>query len=86
MKGLKLEIKTRNRIYGILTWKVSQNLEIKKLLSNSNFVKIEFANKLYPERKVDYKYRRISFGKKRMEEIFKNYVTLTVVNGNLVIK
>ena len=85
METLKLELKTRNRNYGILTWKLSQDFEIKTLLGNAKSVNIEFANKLYPNRKVDYKYRRIAFGKKRMEKINKDNVALTIVKGNLVI-
>lgn len=85
METLKLELKTRNRNYGILTWKLNQDFEVKTLLGNAKKVNIEFANKLYSDRKVDYKYRRIAFGKKRMEKINKDYVVLTMVKGNLVI-
>jgi len=85
MESLKLELKKRNREYGIITWKLSQDFEVKTLLSNSNTVNIEFGKKLYSNRKVDYKFRRIPFGKKRMTNIKNDHVLLSIKKGNLVI-
>lgn len=85
MKHLKLEIKKRNRDYGIITWKLNQDFEVKTLLNNSKTVNIEFEDKVYLNRKVDYKYRRIPFGKKRMTKIKNDHIQLTIKKGNLVI-
>jgi len=86
MKNVKLELKKRNKTYGILTWSLKQDFEIKTLLQNSKTVNVQFGDKVYSNRKVDYKYRRIAFGKKRMEKVQNDYVVLSVVNGNLVVK
>lgn len=85
MNTLKLELKKRNRNYGIITWKLNQDFEIKTLLKNSDTVNIEFENKVYSNRKVDYKYRRIPFGKKRMENIKKDFIQITMKKGNLIV-
>jgi len=85
MKSLNLELKKRNRTYGIITWRLNQDFEVKTLLNNAKAINIEFAEKSYLNRKVDYKYRRIAFGKKRMEKVQNDYVVLTMNNGNLKI-
>lgn len=85
MKLLKLELKKRNRDYGIITWKLNQDFEIKTLLGNAKTVNVEFNNKVYSSRKVDYKYRRIPFGKKRMEKIKNDFINLKIEKGNLVV-
>lgn len=83
MESIKLELKNRNRTYGIITWKLSQDFEIRTLLGNSKTVNIQFMDKVYSNRKVDYKYRRISFGKKRMEKVKNDFVILKIEKGNL---
>lgn len=85
MESLKLELKKRNRDYGIITWKLNQDFEVKTLLNNSKTVNVEFGDKVYLNRKVDYKYRRIPFGKKRMTKIKNNHIILSIKKGNLVI-
>ncbi|MGO3720006.1 MAG: hypothetical protein ACTJGD_11780 [Mesonia hippocampi] len=85
MESLKLELKKRNRDYGIITWKLNQDFEVKTLLNNSKTVNVEFGDKVYLNRKVDYKYRRIPFGKKRMTKIKNDHIILTIKKGNLVI-
>lgn len=85
MESLKLELKKRNRDYGIITWKLKQDFEVKTLLGNSKTVNVEFGDKVYLNRKVDYKYRRIPFGKKRMTIIKNDHIILTIKKGNLVI-
>lgn len=86
MDSLKLELKKRNRDYGIITWKLKQDFEVKSLLGNAKTVNVEFGDKVYLNRKVDYKYRRIPFGKKRMTKIKNDHIILTIKKGNLVIK
>jgi hypothetical protein len=85
MQAIKLELKKRNRTYGIITWKLNQDFEIKTLLGNLKAINIQFMDKVYSGRKVDYKYRRIAFGKKRMESIKSDYVILKMNNGNLIV-
>lgn len=85
MESLKLELKKRNRDYGIITWKLNQDFEVKTLLGNAKTVNVEFNNKVYLNRKIDYKYRRIPFGKKRMEKIKNDFVNLKIKKGNLIV-
>jgi len=85
MNLLKLELKKRNREYGIITWESVQDFEIKTFLRNSNKVNVQFGKKVYSNRKVDYKYKRIAFGKKRMTNINNKYVLLSMKDGNLVV-
>ena len=85
MNLLKLELKNRNREYGIITWKIAQDFEVKTFLRNSNKVNVQFGKKVYSNRKVDYKYRRIAFGKKRMTKINNEYVLLSMKGGNMVV-
>jgi hypothetical protein len=85
MEFVKLEIKNRNRKYGIITWKLKQDFEIKTLLKNSKTVNIQFLDKVYCNRKVDYQYRRISFGIKRIEKLKNDYLILKIEKGNLIV-
>lgn len=85
MESIKLELKNRNRTYGIITWKLNLDFEVKTLLGNSQTVNIQFNGKVYSNRKVDYKYRRISFGKKRLEKVQNDFVLLKVEKNNLVV-
>ena len=85
MNLLQLELKKRNREYGIITWKAVQDFEVKTFLRKSNKVNVQFGKKVYSNIKVDYKYRRISFGKKRMTNINNKYVRLSMKDGNLVV-
>jgi len=85
MDSLKLELKKRNRDYGIITWKLNQDFEVKTLLGNAKTVNVEFNNKVYSNRKVDYKFRRIPFGKKRMEKIKNDFINLKIRKGNLIV-
>ena len=85
METLKLELKKRNRNYGIITWQLNNDFEVKTLLNNLKTINIEFGEKVYSNRKIDYKYRRLPFGKKRMEKIKNDYVILSMSKGNLVI-
>lgn len=85
MEFIKLEIKKRNRQYGIITWSLAEKSLVEKFFKNVASVDIEFHDKIYLNRKVDYKYRRISFGKKRMESIENDFVILKIKNNNLKI-
>lgn len=64
-----LNIKKRNRDYGIITWAYSQDYDIKKLFNNSEYLDFEFMGKTFLGKKISYKYRRFSIGKKRLESI-----------------
>ena len=82
---MKLGLKKRNRDYVIITWKAKQDFEVKKFLNNSKTVNVEFGDKVYLNRIVDYKYRRIPFGKKRMTKIKNDNICLMIKKGNLII-
>ena len=66
-----LEIKKRNRDFGIITWPYSLDFEIKTMFELKDTINIEFGDKVFKSRKVSYKYRRISLGKKRIESLGK---------------
>ena len=58
----KILIKKRNRDYGILTWELSDDFDIKTLFKNQGSIYLDFDGKV-KLKKVDYKYRRLSIGK-----------------------
>lgn len=68
---ITLEIKKRNRDFGIITWPYSLDFEIKTMFELKETINIEFGDKIFTNRKVSYKYRRISIGKKRIESLGK---------------
>lgn len=75
---ITLEIKKRNRDFGIITWPYSLDFEIKTMFELKDTINIEFGDKIFKSRKVSYKYRRISLGKKRIESLGKKkYFILT---------
>ncbi len=68
---ISLEIKKRNRDFGIITWPYAYDFEIKTMFDQQEIIDIEFGNKNFIRRKVSYKYRRISIGKKRLQSLDK---------------
>lgn len=86
MASIKLELKRRNRDYGIITWPYEKDFEMKTFLENKPTVTIEFKGRTYSDRKVDYKYRRMPFGKKKMENFKDNqFIVLTKKNGKVIV-
>lgn len=83
MGKVKLELKKRNRDYGIITWPCNKDFDVKTLLKNIEKVNVECDNKVFYNRKIDYKYRRIAFGKKRMKSIKSNFISIELVGENL---
>ena len=59
---LVLPILKWSRKYGYISWKVSYNEEMKKLLKKSSKVNVFFQNFNLGWKNVDWKYRRISIG------------------------
>jgi len=59
----KILIKKRNRDYGILTWGLYDDFDIKTLFENKSSISLDFDGKV-KLKTVDYKYRRLSIGKK----------------------
>ena len=80
-----LEIKKRNRDYGIITWAYSQDYDVMNLFNKSEYLDFEFEGKIFKNKKVSYKYRRFSIGKKRLESI-KDFDKLTLSKNGKVIK
>lgn len=68
---VKIEIKKRNQDFGIVTWPYSMDYEIKTLFGLKESINVDFNGKLLKNRKVSYKYRRFSVGKKRIENLGK---------------
>ena len=79
-----LEIKKRNREYGIITWAYSQDYDIMTLFNKSDYLDFEFEGKLFKNKKVSYKYRRFSISKKRLESI-KDFTELSIMKKGKVI-
>jgi len=84
MDEIKLEIKKRNRDFGIITWPYSQDFEVKTLFDLKETINIEFNGKVFKNRKVSYKYRRFNFGKKRIESMSgRKFFLLSRSKGNI---
>ncbi|SHG26379.1 hypothetical protein [Flagellimonas flava] len=88
MSKIKLELKKRNKSFGIITWPFSMDETIRDFLKSNPTIDIMFENQLYPNRKVDYKYRRISFGgKSKMKKLQdSNYITLEKQKKHVLVK
>lgn len=81
---VKLEIKKRNRDFGIVTWPYALDFEMKTLFNLENKINVEFYEITLNGRKVSYKYRRFSIGKSRLSEFRKcRYFILSRSNGNI---
>lgn len=84
MQDVKIEIKKRNRDFGIVTWPYKQDFEVKTLLELKERINIEFGSKVFKNRKVSYKYRRFSIGKKRIESLSnKKFFVLSKSKDNI---
>jgi hypothetical protein len=81
---IKIEIKKRNLDFGIITWPLAMDFEVKTFFELQDKINLEFNGQPLPERKVSYKYRRFSIGKKRLESFEKKrFFILTKSNGNI---
>lgn len=65
---IKIEIKKRNRQYGLFTWPYSLDYEMKSLLKQRENIQVIFPDGKEKKRKVSYKYRRFSVGSKLLKE------------------
>jgi len=63
---VKLDINKRNKDFGIVTWPYSLDFEVKTLLDQKELIEFIFDGKIL-KRKISYKYRRFSLGKKRIQ-------------------
>ena len=78
---VKLELKKRNREYGIITWPLKLDFEIKTLFNCKTEFSYHFQGKAYSKRKISYKFRRFSFGKQKIASLNKNFVTIRKENN-----
>lgn len=60
---IRLEIKKRNRDYGIITWDSTQDSKIKEFFNEVDIVDFQFDETLRKKSKVNYKYRRFNIKK-----------------------
>lgn len=67
MDKVIVEMKKRNRDYGIITWPYSLDYEVKSLFNLESLITVVIGDKTLENRKVSYKFRRFSIGKKRIE-------------------
>ncbi|MCU0446448.1 MAG: hypothetical protein MUE85_16200 [Microscillaceae bacterium] len=81
---IKIPIKKRNRDFGIITWPYSFDFEIKTLFAMQNEIDVEFNEKILKKRKVSYKYRRFSIGRKRLEVVENKQYFLISKNEDLI--
>lgn len=84
--SIKLEIKKRNRDYGLLTWSITNDEEVKRLFDNKDSIVFSFEGKPL-KRILSYKYRKLSLGKRRVNKNENaKFFILTKKNGEVEIK
>jgi len=82
--SIKIEIKKRNKDYGLLSWSKEQDFEVMTLFNKSDYLTFVVDNGKPKRKKISYKYRRISIGKKTMENNSKSKLfVLSKSNGNI---
>lgn len=62
---VKIPIKKRNRDYGLFSWRLEDDFEVKTLFGKEPFILLRLDGK-EKQKKVDYKHRRFSIGKRAM--------------------
>ena len=81
-----LEIKKRNKDYGIITWPYSLDFDIKTLFEQKVIIDFQFEKEKLT-RKISYKYRKIAFGKTRLKNLEDaKYISLSKENNIIRIK
>jgi hypothetical protein len=75
-----VEIKKRNRDYGLFTWTADLDEKMKKMIPERGSLKINFDGKMIT-RKVSFKYRKFSISKKKLAG--RKTMTLKQDNGHL---
>lgn len=61
---LGLPITQNAKRFGYITWTMKDNEKVKQLLSNNTSINLEYMGANHGEKRIDWKYRRISVGKK----------------------
>lgn len=79
MEKVTVEIKKRNRDYGIITWPYSIDFEVKTLFNLKEHITVIVGGKTLENRKVSYKFRRFSIGKKRIETFFPTTSRIAII-------
>lgn len=64
---LKIPIKQRNRDFGLFSWRLPDDFDVKTLFSNEKLINLSLNGKV-KTKKVDYRHRRFSIGKTVMKE------------------
>jgi hypothetical protein len=83
---IKLEIKRRNREYGIVTWPYAMDFEVKTLMQQKDIIDIKVGNAVLPNHVVSYKYRRFNIGKKLIRKAGDvNFFIITKVGANICV-
>ena len=84
MAEIRLEIKKRNRDYGLLTWSLRDDFDIKTLFQQKEQISIKIDGK--PKTvKVSYKYRRLAIGKRNIEKYAeKQFFVLRKISDGLI--
>ncbi len=82
MEKVTIEIKKRNRDYGIITWPYSLDYEVKTLFNLGEQISVIVGDKILENRKVSYQFRRFSIGKKRIETYLSAETIIITKEGN----
>jgi hypothetical protein len=82
MEKVIIEIKKRNRDYGIITWPYSLDYEVKTLFNLKEHVTVVVGDKTLENRKISYKFRRFSIGKKRIQTFLPSTSKIAIIKEN----
>ena len=66
---VELKILDRGKTYGYLYWTKSQDKKMRSLLDGLDRVQIIFRNADHGEKRIDWRYRRISLGQRWTRQI-----------------
>lgn len=69
MATVRLPITARSRSYGYLIWTKSEDEKMKQLIGNRDNLRIFLCGNDLLEKRVDWKYRRISLGYKHTRRL-----------------
>lgn len=70
---ITLEIKKRDRDYGLFTWSRTLDFEILTLFEKSDYLMFSVNGDIPRKKKINYKYRRFTLGKR----VFQNNTSST---------
>ncbi len=82
--SIKIKIKKRDRDYGLFTWGKYEDFDIITLFEKKDDLTFIVANKEPKRKKVSYKYRRFTLGKKLLNEYKSAKYFIIKKNKNII--